>query len=210
LNGTVHGIEWFQQSIELFDWSALRHFPALKMLDLGDNRLSVIDFHALPRRLEQLSVSGNLLSGTIDWAALPPTLKEMRLVDNQFSGTADLSMLPPNLVSLGLFNNKLEGALTLPSIHHPIQELYLPGNKLTGSIDLTNVPQRLEWLFLRDNQFLGPIILSKRNLRVLKFPNIQNGLLRLTTQQGNLTTKLEVNFGGNPMNIQNPQIRFED
>ena len=80
----------------------------LVKLNPGDNHLSgPIDFTLFEGTcLEEIDLSGNMLTGPVGLTCLPYTLLELSINDNEFSGDLILEILPDGLIMLLASDNR--------------------------------------------------------------------------------------------------------
>ena len=71
-----------------------------------------VDWGALPRALEKLSLSYNQFEGGVVFSELPRTLRELDVEANRFSGEVDFEAIPEDMFACVLSHNwKLRGTL---------------------------------------------------------------------------------------------------
>ena len=95
---------------------------------------------SLARSLTHLGLDSNVFEGELDLSLISPYLKQLSVSGNLLSGTLALDASPRNISFLRLDNNNFNGTITLENLPARIRQLSLQSNMLTGSVDLTKLP----------------------------------------------------------------------
>lgn len=169
--------------------------------------------HGLPKALQVMDFSSNVIAGSIETILFPPNLEIMRLDRNQLTGTLQLDHIPFGVVELDVSSNQLEGScgdLTpFLSLRHfrasdnqltsvaweklpsQLSTFHVANNRLTGSLPIAQLPLTIESLDVRKNKLSG----------ILNLANLPENLAFCDVSENQLTGRADFTKLG-------PKIRF--
>ena len=106
------------------EWSGVKCDPTMRTVtDLNWNRMK--------------------LTGSVVWSRLPRRVEILDLSENILSGPLFLDQLPTTLHTLHIFHNILTGGLECQTLHGGARNIYLGDNQFEGEVDLTSLPVTL-------------------------------------------------------------------
>ena len=105
-NGVVLKVHYSQFSHGNFNLSALPH-TTTNIWICSCKQTFEIQTRSLPRELELLNLSVNMICGRIDLTTLPPKLLTADLSQNKLTGPIQLTHLPESMCTLDLQYNKI-------------------------------------------------------------------------------------------------------